>query len=286
MQPHVGSRTLVRGAYARNTLRKYDAAVSAFLHWVKLNAVVIPSLGELDEYLCDYFMYLFEEGEGRAKALDTMYGIVALFPAWRRAFPTASQSLKGWLRMDPVVSRPPLTWELTLVIAVEAAKIHHPLLSLAFLLAFDCLLRINEVLALEKGDIAGPGDDRLLLNSDKLLIRLKVTKTGKQQWVQVRRPLVASWLRGRACALQLSQMKLFPYTATVARDVFKRAALGAVVAIVVRSPLLTPWWCHGVALGRSQHGGYPAEGKVVISQSGAYIYPVGQGPSYGCKYTA
>ena len=69
MPPHVGSRKLARRAYATSTLRKYDAAVWEFIQWARDSGIAIYGVQELDEYLCDYVEYLFDDGESRGHYL-------------------------------------------------------------------------------------------------------------------------------------------------------------------------------------------------------------------------
>ena len=205
-------------------MRKYDRAVSDFVLWSRTNHASARSTQELDELLCDYIYYLYEEGMGRAKALDSIYGLVALFPAWRYSFPAALLSIRGWARLAPSVPYPPLTWDLSVLLACQLVKMGHDRLALGLLLSFDCLLRINELLGIRLEDVAVPCDPRLGVLGSVVRIRLKHTKTGKHQWVEVRSNFITDWLISAVRASE-AQASLFPYIASVARGLFKQALL-------------------------------------------------------------
>ena len=233
----MGSRWLVHQAYAASTRIKYGKCVDDFVSWCHATGIRIVSTTDMDETLCDYIFYLFEESLGRSKAVATVYGIVALFPAWRRSFPTALMSLKGWARIAPTISHPPLSWDLCVLVAWELVRRGYPCYALGVLLSFDCLLRINELLALTFEDVSLPGDLRLSgARPAQVLIRLKHTKTGKNQWVQVRHPFIIEWL-SRHLASSRSGERLFPYEACFARCLFKSTAgqLGLPPSIVPHS---------------------------------------------------
>ena len=207
-----------------------------FVEWAKSNGVSVWTVAELDEYLCDYMVCLFDEGVGRARAVDTIYGMVALFPSWRSSLPAALVSIKGWTRLAPSVSHPPLTWDLTVLLATVLVRVGATDLACGVLLAFDCLLRLSELLNLSNDDVARPGDPRWTSTLSGVCLRLKQTKTGKQQWVQVRHVFVANWLLS-ILAARLPKARIFGFEASVARGLFKSAVaeLGLPPAIVPHS---------------------------------------------------
>mgnify|MGYP001565135778 CR=1 FL=1 len=90
------------------------------------------------------------------------------------------------------------------------------------LLSYLRLLRINEVLALRREDVVLPGDNRMGVDQLRILIRLKVTKTGKHQWVAVQERFVAQWLSNLVQHFAPA-VKLFPFTAPSARSIFRDA---------------------------------------------------------------
>mgnify|MGYP001567043813 FL=1 len=206
------------------------------MDWAKDGGINIGSVQELDEYLCDYMVFLFEEGVGRARAVDTVYGMVALFPAWRTSLPAALMSIKGWTRLAPSISHPPLTWDLTVLLATALVRSGQQDLACGCLLAFDCLLRITELLNLCNDDVACPGDLRWKSTLPGVCLRLKHTKTGKQQWVPVKNAFVTSWLLS-IMSKRSSNAKIFMLESSAARSAFRSAVIevGLPAAIVPHS---------------------------------------------------
>ena len=123
-------------------------------------------------------------------------------------------------RLVPVVSHPPLSWELTVLLSIQLLREGFPLIALGVLLAFDCLLRISELLRLAPEDVVFPGDCRLGVPIDRAMLRLKVTKTGKNQWVPISNPVVVRWLRAVLIRCQ-STARLFPFSSSLFRRLFK-----------------------------------------------------------------
>ena len=69
-------------------------------------------------------------------------------------------ALRGWHKLHPVLSYPPLTWELTVLIALKMSVQSWPL-AVGTLLAFDCFLRVGELVGLKREDVADSSDARL-----------------------------------------------------------------------------------------------------------------------------
>jgi integrase len=105
-------------------------------------------------------------------------------PSLRPVLFKAQRALKAWTRLVPPVSYPPLTWELTLVLATKMAHSHWAS-GVAVLLAFVCYLRIGELVSLEVGDVAMAGDPRVSSKLPRIALRLRKTKRGPNQWVVV-----------------------------------------------------------------------------------------------------
>jgi integrase len=217
-------RFLISAAYAPSTLTRYSNAVSSFLAWCRR---VYPGFdpstaAEFDILLTDYFHNLFvsQQGMGKGQAQMTFSGVLMHLPLLKQHLHLSSLSLRGWKRLIPAQPYPPLTWELSCAIAVRLCLDGHFLAGVGVLLAFDCFLRIGELLALRYEDVADAGDSRFV--SVDMAVRLRHTKTGPNQLVVVQSPevkhLVRYVLRGTAkggC--------LFPYSSGVFRLRFKQA---------------------------------------------------------------
>ncbi|MCW3101499.1 MAG: hypothetical protein JWL77_7117, partial [Chthonomonadaceae bacterium] len=86
-----------------------------------------------------------------------------------------------------------MLWEIAVVIAMTMLKQGELNAGLATLLAFDTYRRINEFCDLTVFDAAIAGDSRLGTSSisTSMALRLRETKTGRNQFVQVKRESVS-----------------------------------------------------------------------------------------------
>src|SRR5688572_29590873 len=107
-----------------------------------------------------------------------------------------TRSVRGWERLQPSVSFPPLTWELCCAMAIKATKSGYSAVGAAMLLQFDCLLRLSELVALRREDIVFEGDPRYPREFKGCLLCLRHTKTGRDQSVTVENPDVIRLLHG------------------------------------------------------------------------------------------
>jgi integrase len=215
-------RYLVEAAYAPSTLRKYRDAVSQFIQWCSLTGDDPSSPQQFDGLLTDYFHHLYETEQGKGKAHATLYGILVHLPHLRDHLHLSSKSLRGWSKRHPPVSYPPLTWELTCLIAVRLALSGLLRHAIAVLLAFDSFLRVGELVGLHRDDVADSKDARIGVVSVDMTLRLRSTKTGPNQWVIVENPDVKTLLRKLLASTKPGQL-LFPFSAQHFRSHFKDA---------------------------------------------------------------
>jgi len=216
----------VEAAFAPATVKKYTEAVIAFINWCKKQHMDPSEVGEFDDCLTDYFHFLYDCGRGKDDARCTLYGIVMLHPTLKDSLPVASLSLRGWERLAPSQAHPPITWELAVLVAVHMARNGLWFHAVGTLLAFDCLLRIGELVGLQREDVADSGDLRMGSDFKGMALRLRKTKTGPNQWVDVKEATVCTLLRG--LLRKFDRKAVFPFTSAEFRDVFKKtcAALG------------------------------------------------------------
>jgi integrase len=158
------------------------------------------AIRRLDRCVVTYLDTVYHHGAGRRRQLgvNTVYGLYYYYPSIRGRLAQSEQHLRGWSRLRPSMSRPPLTWPLVTLIAVTMAMNGYGEGALASLVAFDALLRISELTALRVRDISSPTDPRRgrigslrgrsgveAAVSGHVLLRLAVTKTGRNQWVEL-----------------------------------------------------------------------------------------------------
>jgi hypothetical protein len=215
---------LIRKAHADATRKKYDDAFAKFTSWVIDNNEDASSVEDFDEILCEYFhdVFILGGGKGRSLCESTLSAISLFLPKFKTGLHFSRLALRGWKRMIPSVSHPPLTWDLTVLVAVQMAMRGRWSLGVATLLAFDCYLRVGELTNLRRGDIADVGDRRLGSANQGMSLRLVHTKTGDNQWVTVRSPIVATLMRQQLKRVGPGRKtKLFAVTTATYRNWFK-----------------------------------------------------------------
>lgn len=154
---------------ASSTMSAYSSAVSRFLEYCHSipshshHELPHPSAAlDLDRCLEDYISLLFARYHGKNKqlAVNTVYGVYLFRPEFRGSLKRSEQLLRGWDRLTPSMSHPPLTWPVTVLIAIVLAKNGQIDAAIATLVAFDGLLRISEFTSLLVADISTQGDAR------------------------------------------------------------------------------------------------------------------------------
>jgi len=215
-------RILIEAAYASSTLSRYNDAVQQFLSWCSHQDRDPISPEQFDDFLTDYFHHLYALGSGKQLARNTLYGILMHLPHLQPHMRLASKSLVGWNKLRPAVSYPPLTWELACLIAFRLAVDGHFRCAVGVLLGFDGLLRISELVGLRVEDVADAKDSRLDADLPDMSLRLRFTKTGKEQSVVVENPIVKNLVR-MLVASSAPDSSLLSFTASSFRSRFKAA---------------------------------------------------------------
>ena len=204
------------------TAARYTRCAVRFVHWVRDNGDDAESAHDFDGLLVEYLQYIYEQGFGKSEGVNALYGILNRAPWLKEHLPMAKRALKGWTKRQPSVAWPPVTWPVCVAIGVKMATNGQHSAGVACVLAFDCLLRISELLALRARDIVMAGDPRVGMRFEGMWLRLAKTKTGPNKSVRVRSPVV------RQLVLLLARGKrgadlLFPYAVGTFRRHFKRA---------------------------------------------------------------
>ena len=178
---------LLEVSLAPNTLTLYKGAVLRFLNWCNNHHFDATNFHDLDMLLTDYFHSMYEEndGKGKGEASKCLYGLMRFLPIVKNNLPTAELSLKGWLKSQGSISYPPLSWSLTVCIAFKMLLAREVKAGIGVLLAFHCLLRIGELTSLRRSDVALSNDPRLGIKFNNMALRLRQTKTGSNQWVEI-----------------------------------------------------------------------------------------------------
>jgi integrase len=152
----------------------------------------------LDRRLATYVQFLYDDEEPFTYAACAVSAVAHWRPDVADRLPIARQCLRGWERVRAraglVRSHPPLTWEMTLLIACTLARSGHRAAGVATLLAFDCYLRVGELCRLRVCDMVMPDDARMGSSFTGMIVTLPRAKTGLNQAVKVQRQAVAAVL--------------------------------------------------------------------------------------------
>jgi hypothetical protein len=186
----VSRHILLLGGYGISTQIKYRKAATRFSVWCDSLAVVPRSIRQLDYHLSNYMVDLWLEGRSKSEASCTLYGLDMYLPGIRSKMVMSLRSLRGYTKLQPSVSWPPLPWTAATAMAIwlAANHRHHGLaMAVAVILSFDCYLRTGELLGLLYEDVAVGRDDRLGMDDEERIhIHLRRTKTGAHKGVEVR----------------------------------------------------------------------------------------------------
>lgn len=233
----LSSLNLLTDAYSEKTKVKYKGAVLDFVSWCDDQGIAqMASYEELDLWLFEYIQDMYERkindpsaSGGKGKAAATVCGVIMLLPRARFELMTAAKAVRNWNKLSPAESYPPLTKELCNYVAIRMMLDGHEAEAIGCLLAFDCLLRVNELASLRVSDVAY-GDSRLPSEYKQMVLRIGKAKTGRNQPVVVSSDVVTQLVAGwrKSISSNNKDAPLFPFTADRFRRIFKKtcASLG------------------------------------------------------------
>ena len=204
------------------TRLSYSNALRKFLSFASTSLDKLESRRSrsVDRLLTDFLNHLHRSGGSFTDGSHAVHGLIAALPHLQYKLPRSRRSLKGWDRHREHKSHPPLTWELTVTIALAMAAAGRDGHALCTLLAFDGYMRISEYTvhakrgrALRRRDIASAGDVRLGPLSSAMAVALRDTKTGPNRSFSVNSPAVAASLQDYLDAHRFSPDDIvFPFT--------------------------------------------------------------------------
>jgi integrase len=232
--------------------------------WLSRNNIRPSSAREVD-YAFEGFLHSFfaaRDGRGLALARNALFGLFLYYPHLQSLMPLARKAIKGWEKLCPSTSHPPLSWELTVLLAVHLIVSSSNVVvgvsaAVGMLLAWEAYLRVGELCGLQVGDVlfkdvgavfkpsipvrftrtsAGAPKRLKVFSISPVLVSLRLawTKTGPNQWAQVRSPEVAFVLKSFMDIRKLLGLSvdhsapLFPFSASSFRIEMSRvvAAFG------------------------------------------------------------
>ena len=154
-----------------STIQRYEKAFRAFLVYLGNQKLFLASTKtELDHQLEDYLDWLWQDGESISLAGDTLSSIQHFQPSCKRNLNGAWRLLKAWQLHELPSRAPPFTWDTLKIFLGRMIQIS-PQVALGIFLAFKCLLRTGELLALVNQDII------LSPDGSTVILHLGLTKT-------------------------------------------------------------------------------------------------------------
>lgn len=188
-------------ALAPASLTAYNRNLSTFLTHARLPLLQFYTApaARLDWLLAVFIQHLHDSARPFAYASHALHSVIFHRQELKLRLPTARQCLKGWERTRLSRSHPPLTWELTVLLASTLLRSGHHGPAVGMLVAFDCYLRVSELTRLRRCDIVMPRDPRFGAASTTMAVVLPHTKTGANQSVPLFdsdvAAVLANWMR-------------------------------------------------------------------------------------------
>jgi integrase len=219
-------------ALAPASFKAYQRQLFIFLHSARLSLqqlLTLPSR-EIDHLLAVYIQHCYDTAS-YTNAAHAVHAVAYHRPELKGRLPVAYQCLRAWERHRQQTSHPPLTWELTVLIAVTLARSGFLAPAVAMLVAFDCYLRVGELTRLRRCDIIMPRDPRMGRVHSGMAVCLPRTKTGLNQSVTLQDPsvaeLLAHWVHRRGLR-SASTERIFDFSPSYLRLLMHNAcqALG------------------------------------------------------------
>jgi integrase len=246
------------------TIEHYSRAYEKFKNWCHNRNIDDTQHASIDNtistYLSELYLYHDEKGSsGKTEAAQTVFGLLHFQPTLQKTqLRTAIGILAGWNRLKPSISHPPMTFTITVAVAVTMMTNGHIGAAIATLTAWDCYLRVSELCNLKVKHILTPDDTRnpiatsgasntLWRPGPHTIVTLPQTKSASPQYVfiddQCIDALLVAYIRNRR--LQPDD-HLFPYTTSTYTKLFHQV----VASLQMRHIPFTPHSLrHGGATG-------------------------------------
>ena len=154
---------------------RYDLALKRLLAWMRDCRMLFPSSAEqVDGALCAYLEELWETGESKAHAGDTLAALQNWKPLLRKRLPAAWRLMRAWTARELPHQCPPLTPTLVHALAGLAWQQGLYWLARAVVIGFYGVLRTGELLKLRKSHVTFAAD------LSTVILHLGFTKTSGQ----------------------------------------------------------------------------------------------------------
>jgi len=159
-----------------STLVRYKAAVLGFFEHLEHMGVSIPrSYDNLDDELADYLEVLWQEGEARSVAGDTISGLQHLIPRTKKKLLFSWRLYSAWAANELPARAPPLDEPVVEALCGLALKERDLELTLVYRFMFTSYLRTSEVLGRVSADFS------LAQDLSAAVANLGLTKSGQRR---------------------------------------------------------------------------------------------------------
>lgn len=190
------------------TATRYVSAMKKFFEWCRVFSRSLPGdYYSFDGLLCEYIEYLWEHGDGRSLACDTLSGLQC--PTTGRTFLKghlrgAWALTRAWQRHELPARAPPLPSMFVFALAQWLVQSKAPDVAAAIILGYHCVLRTGELLKLVAGDFVFSD------NLDSAVVDLGLTKSGSRRGVKESITITQAWIVKLLRAATLSSLASAP----------------------------------------------------------------------------
>lgn len=179
----------------------YRADSLRFLEWLESRPYFPLSLQRLDEELSSYAVILYEANSrrGQLQSLrNATYGLEYFFPQFKGKLAHARQAARGWDRLQPSKSPPPLSKDIVAAIAYRIYRSGQRSVAFAIAVGFLGFFRAAKLVNMRCDDVCFAGDPRLsgLQNPSRAGVVIKNAKTGPDQFVSLPKNALVDKLHG------------------------------------------------------------------------------------------
>ena len=143
---------------------------------------------DLDPVLCEYVEALWQQGDGRSLAQDALSGLQWKLPVLKGHLRGAWELTQAWQRLGLPARAPPLPPRHCLALAGWCLQAGYPEMAVGIVLAFHCVLRTGELLALSTRDVS------INLSELSAVLDLGFTKSGVRKGVRESITVEQPWL--------------------------------------------------------------------------------------------
>ena len=177
-------QALEQNAVAVSTHTAYARAVRSFLAYCSERDLPLITPSGMMSALTAYIGSLARMGYAPAAGRQVYAAVRTQWPALCNALGPL-RGMRGWERQRPVRKRPPLTWPLTIAMAIRLVGWGMPAMAVALLLGFHAYLRIGELLRVEAWHLVPAMSLRGAYENRCGYVHIPRAKTGTMQDVTI-----------------------------------------------------------------------------------------------------